>query len=161
MSVDTAREAVLPQRAGTRPRITPATPHMQLDQMGPKALHDDLWRRMAGLDGIRSGHSGISEIRTRALHLDPRLAQGPRDAFLVGTEFAHLHGDGSGSLHLALPPRRAEEAMHRGWAEPHPVVAMGYGFPTWVMLYGPRDDDELTVLWHLVLDSHAYARGQI
>lgn len=147
------------ERAGSRPRTTPITPHMQLDQQAPQALRDALWRRMTSLEGVRSGPSGISVPQTRAVHLDPRLATGPREAFMVGTEFAHLHGDGSGSLHLALPSHRAAEAIRLGWAEQHPVVAMGLGPDTLVMVYGPRDDTELTVVWQLVRESHAFARG--
>jgi hypothetical protein len=109
----------------------------------------------AGRAGWRSG---ISLPQTRALHLDPRLARGPREAFMAGTEFAHLHGDGSGSLHLALPPARAADAIGKGWAELRcPAVAMGIAPATLVMVYGPRDDNELAVVWQLLEESYAYA----
>ncbi|MGW1028259.1 luciferase domain-containing protein [Streptomyces sp. NPDC002577] len=160
MSSGTAKEAGLPERSGHRPRTTPATPHIQLDQYAPPALQQELWRLMTGLPGVTSGRSGISLPHTRALHLDPGLALGPADAFMVGTEFAHLHGDGSGSLHVALPSARAAEAIRTGWAEEHPVVAMGLGPETWVMLYGPQDDGELAVVWQLVQESHAFACGE-
>ncbi len=150
----------LPGRAGARPRTTPATPHVQLDQQAPRPLQDLLWQRMTSLDGVRTGRSGISLPQTRALHLDTRLAQGPVEAFMIGTEFAHLHGDGSGSLHVALPSDLAADAIRKGWAEQHPVVTMDMGPDTWVMLYGPRDDQELEVIWQLVRASHSFARGQ-
>ncbi|MFI7129514.1 luciferase family protein [Nonomuraea sp. NPDC050153] len=150
----------IPQRLGPRPRTTPATPHIQLDQPAPQPLQDELWRMMTGLPGVRAGRSGVSDPRSRALHLDPALATGPRMAFMVGTEFAHLHGDGSGSLHLALPPQRAAEATAAGWAEPHPVVALGMGYETWVMVYGPKDDAEFAVVWGLVQESYHFACGR-
>ena len=112
---------------------------------------------MTSLPGVRAGRSGISLPQTRALHLDPRLARGPREAFMAGTEFAHLHGDGSGSLHLALAPARAADAIGKGWAEQHPAVAMGIAPATLVMVYGPRDDSELAVVWQLLEESYAYA----
>lgn len=161
MSTDTARDTYLPERPGRRPRTTPATPHVQLDQHAPPAFNEELWHLMTGLRGVTSGRSGISLPQTRALHLDPALALGPDDAFMVGTEFAHRHGDGSGSLHVALPPDRAAEAVRSGWAEAHPVVTMGRGAETWVMLYGPQDESELAVIWQLVQDSHAFACGQV
>lgn len=151
---------ILTERVGSRPHTTPATPHMQLDQQAPQHVQDVLWQRMTSLEGVRSGPSGISLPQTRAIHLDPRLAKGLREAFMVGTEFAHLHGDGSGSLHMALPSDRAAEVIRLGWAEQHPVVAMGMGPETWVMVYGPRDDAELTVVWQLVRESHAFAHGK-
>jgi hypothetical protein len=37
------------------------------------------------------------------VHLDADLAAGPPEAFLIGTEFVHLHGPGDGGLHIAVP----------------------------------------------------------
>lgn len=72
---------------------------------------------------------------------------------------AHLHGDGSGSLHVALPREVVTDAIDKGWAEMHPAVRM-FGLPsTLVMLYGPRDQGELETLWRLVQTSYEYARG--
>jgi len=149
----------LTPRGGPRPATTPETPHVQLDQFAPADVQAELWRQMAALTGIRTGSSKISLPSSRALHLDQAAATGPADAFLVETEFAHLHGDGSGSLHLALPPAVAREVIATGRGEQHPAVALGLAHPTLVMLFGPRDADELEVVWRLVLTSHAYARS--
>ncbi|MFD4637374.1 luciferase family protein [Lentzea sp. NPDC058436] len=148
----------VPARSGPAPATTPRTPHVQLDQFAPAEIQAELWSRMAALEGVTTGPSGISFPSSRALHLDEDAATGPEDAFLVGTEFAHLHGDGSGSLHLALPLDVAHEVIAAGWAEQHPVVALGLAHPTLVMLFGPRDADELGLVWGLVRTSHAYAR---
>jgi Family of unknown function (DUF5519) len=83
----------------------------------------------------------------------------PDDAYLVDTEFAHFHGDGSGSLHMTLPLVVAREAIERDWAEMHPAARMGHAPNTLVMVYAPRDDAELTVTWELVGRSYDYARG--
>lgn len=74
---------------------------------------------MATLDGTTMGRSGIAAPTSLALHLDADLARGPDDAYLVGTEFAHFHGDGSGSLHMTLPLVVAREPTEREWAEMH------------------------------------------
>lgn len=157
----TARNGRLPARAGARPRTTPATPHLQLDQHGSRDLAQQLWRRMQRMEGVVASRSGISMPSTVAVHLHPDLAVGPDEAFMAGTEFAHLHGDGSGSLHLSLPLPVARDVIERGWGEPHPVVAMGYGPHNWVMLFGARDDAELQVVWDLVRSSYAFARGSL
>jgi hypothetical protein len=135
-------------------------PHQQLSQIAPASLQEELWGRMSRLEGVRVGPSGVSLPQTRALHLDPALALGPREAFMVGTEFAHLHGDFDGSLHAMLPRELAAEAIQRGWAELHPIAAAGQAPPTVVMLYGPRDAAELETIWELVKASHAFARGR-
>ncbi|GAA4915070.1 luciferase family protein [Streptomyces coeruleoprunus] len=151
-------QKALPRRAGERPS-TGSPVHAQLDQNGPAELRQELWRRMTALAGVRPGRSHVSLPQSQALHLDPALATGPDDAYLAGTEFAHLHGVGDGSLHVMLPPQLATEVIAKGWAEHHPLVGRGYLPGTAVMLYSPRDDDELDVVWRLVLRSHAYARG--
>jgi hypothetical protein len=135
-------------------------PHQQLDQIAPLSLQEELWNRMKELEGVRTGRSGVSLPESRALHLDQNLAAGPPEAFLVGTEFAHLHGPSDGSLHLALPEVEAAEAIEKGWGELHPVAQL-IGRPTMLMLYGPRNDSELETVRRLVQLSYAFARGQL
>lgn len=149
----------LPTRSGRRPTTGPEIPHQQLDQTAPAELQEKLWHRMATLEGIRTGRSGISLPQTRALHLHPALALGPREAFMVGSEFAHLHGATDGSLHATLPRDVAAQAIERGWAEFHPLVRPGIIPATHVMIYGPRDEAELETVWQLVEISYAFARG--
>jgi hypothetical protein len=150
---------VLPQRTGERPETRTAMPHQQLDQTAPPQLQEELWQRMTSLEGVRAGRSGVSLPATRALHLDPALALGPSDAFMAGTEFGHLHGASDGSLHLSLPAAVAEEAIEKGWAEHHPLVAQGIAPRGVVMVYGPRNEDELETVWQLVQAGYAFARG--
>lgn len=152
---------MLPRRPGARPATRPVTPHQQLDQIAPAGLQHELWRRMAALAGVTTGRSGISAPDTRALHLEPERAAGPATAFFVGTEFAHLHGEPDGSLHVALPETDAAEAIEKGWAEPHPLARDGLLPRTLVMLYGPRDGEELETVWSLVRTSHAFACGRL
>jgi hypothetical protein len=42
----------------------------------------------------------------------------------------------------------------------HPVARLGLIPPTAVMLYAPRDEDELAVIEQLVRASHAFARAE-
>ena len=80
----------------------------------------------------------------------------------AGTEFAHLHGHGpaDGSLHLMLPVSVARDAIENGWSELHPMARRGAAPQTLVMLYGPRDMEELEMVWRLVQASYAFARGE-
>jgi hypothetical protein len=135
-------------------------PHQQLSQTAPAPLQEELWRRMSALEGVRAGPSGVSLPDSRALHLDRELALGPAEAFMIGTEFAHLHGQADGSLHLTLPIELAQDAVEHGWAELHPMARAGQAPRTLVMLYGPRDTVELEAVWGLVLRSYAFVRGE-
>ncbi|MBF6229457.1 luciferase family protein [Nocardia abscessus] len=148
----------LPRRCGDRPSTREHNPHQQLSQIAPAELQEELWSRMSGLDDVLLGRSGVSLPDTRAVHLRPTMAQGPDEAYLAGTEFAHLHGHGDGSLHMCLPKDVVAQAVRQGWAEPHPMARQGYLPGTLVMVYGPRDRAELDVVWQLVRISHGFAR---
>ena len=151
----------IPPRPGPRPHVRPGTPHQQLDQLAPPPLQEALWSRMVALPYVRAGGSVISLPDTRALHLAPAVARGPREAFAPdgGTEFAHLHGVADGSLHMNLPPATAAAAIAAGWAEWHPVVIWGWVPRTLVMIYGPRDPGEVDIVFDFVRLSHAFASG--
>lgn len=73
-----------------------------------------------------------------------------------GREFAHMHPDGS--LHLSLPPDRAREAVDKGWAEPHPIASY-LGIEGMVMLYTPLDEEELEVVFQLIVESYDFITG--
>jgi hypothetical protein len=149
----------LPQRAGPRPRTTPTNPHTQLDQQpADLRLTEELARRIFSLPGVLERPSGISVPGARALTLAPEEPTGPPEAFLIDREFAHLHPHPDRSLHAMLPTGLVEQAVEAGWAEPHPVALRGLIPPTAVMLYAPRDDEELDVIEQLVKASHAFAR---
>ena len=152
----TLPDAVLPHRAGPSPDVAWDIPQQQLSQNAPVALQERLFERVSALPGIRSGDSQISVPGARAFTLPEGL--GPDDAYLVPQvrEFAHLHPDHDGSLHLALPPARAADLVAHGWGVPHPWAGtrLSAGF---VMLFGPRDDAELEVVAGVVEQAHRNA----
>jgi hypothetical protein len=150
----------LPQRLGPHPRTTPTNPHTQLDQQpADERLADELAERVFALPGVLEEPSRISVPGARALVLAPGEPTGPPEAFLVGREFAHLHPAPDHSAHAMLPPDVVREAVDAGWAEPHPVARMGLIPETAVMLYAPRDDDELVVIEALIRSSREFAGG--
>ncbi len=149
------------ERSGTRPTTSPEIPHEQLDQTPSLTIQAELWRRMIALPGVTVGASKKSVPTTRALHLDPAMARGPREAFIDGTEFAHLHGNHDGSLHASLPRDIADNAVAQGWAELHPLVRKGRRPPNLVMLYAPRDAAELETIWQFVERSYDFARTPV
>lgn len=149
----------LPQRSGARPRTTPTSPHTQLQQNPDKDIVEELARRVFALSGVEERPSSISVPGTRALWLSEEVPSGPREAFMIGREFAHIHPMPDGSLHAALPPEVAGEAIEKGWAEQHPVARMGYIPQNVVMIYAPRDEEEIEVITGLVVESYRYAGG--
>lgn len=154
-------DGLLPKRVGDRPRVSWTIPQRQESDNSPAEIQEQLFARVAALPGVTSRQSAISVPGARGLTVE-RGAGAPLDAFLVPQvgEFAHLHPGRDGSLHLALPPALAADAVARGWAVAHPLagVRLARGM---VMVYGPRTDAELDVVAGVVATSHAYATGML
>ncbi len=148
----------LPPRAGQPPEVTAGIPQHQSSQNAPPQLQDDLWKRLAALDGVRTGPTSVGVAGTRALLLDRGPATGPDSAFLLPAvgEFVHLHPDPDGSLHLALPDALAYDALAKGWAIAHPLagVRLSAGM---VLVPGPRDAAEVEIVAGIVGAAHRYA----
>ena len=107
-------EKVLPKRSGYRPRTTPTNPHSQLEQNPEREVVEELARRVLALPNVEERPSAISVPGARALWLREDVPAGPAEAFVIGREFAHLHPMPDGSLHAALPPEVAREAIRKG-----------------------------------------------
>ncbi len=146
------------RRSGPRPETTPTNPHTQLTQNAPVDLQERVYAEAGSLDGVVVGPSAVSVPGARAFHL-PDCEHAARGCFMVDREFAHLHPPRDGSLHMVLPPDTVDRAIDNGWAERHPLAGK-YGLPSnIVMVYGPRDEQELGVVLDLVRASHAFAHG--
>lgn len=151
----------LPARAGDRPRVSWTIPQQQESDNSPARLQEELFARIAALPGVSTRQSAISVPGARGLMVE-RDPAASVDAFLVPSagEFAHLHPEYDGSLHLALPPALARDAVAKGWAVAHPLagVRLARGM---VMVYGPRDAAEVEVVAGIVAASHAYATAAL
>jgi hypothetical protein len=149
----------LPERRGQRPETTETNPHSQLTQNAPESLQDLLWDKMARLPETETGPSLVSVRGARAMFVCDHCVGGPPSSFMKAREFGHIHPAHDGSLHVTLPDDVRDEALEKGWAEPHPLVARGLVPASVVMLYGPRDPEELEIIWALVQESHGFASG--
>jgi uncharacterized protein YbjT (DUF2867 family) len=142
----------LPVRSGPRPDTIGPRPHAQVSQQSPPEIHRQVAARALELRAVSRADSLVSVPGAIAFVLDEAAAGGPPEAFQVQREFAHLHPEEDGSLHMTLPPDLAAEAYEKGWAEPHPLS----GTP---LVYAPRDQDELEVVLRLLRASYEYAVG--
>lgn len=132
-------------------------PHAQIGVEPVPAVHEELFRRCFRLPEVTERATIISVPGARALWLDESLDLAHPEAIVAGREFAHIHPDGS--LHASLSPARAREAVEAGWAEPHPLASY-LGKDGMVLLYTPRNEEELDVIFSLVADSYAYVTGR-
>lgn len=109
--------------------------------------------RVGKLRGVSIGDSLVSVPGALAFHLDESVDSGPAAAFVMNHEFGHLHPPHDSSLHLMARPESICRYLENGWAEMHPDV------PGLALVFGPRDEDELEVVWSLVEDTYRYACG--
>ncbi len=132
-------------------------PHTQIGIQPVPEINTELFKRCYSLPDVQNRPTVISVPGARALWLREDLPLAHPEVIARGREFAHIHPDGS--LHIALPPERANEAVEKGWAEPHPM-AKYMDIEGMVMLYTPLDMDELDVVFRLILDSYNFVTGR-
>ena len=79
---------------------------------------------------------------------------------MIGREFAHIHPHpDNGSMHVKLAAADAKAVVEAGWGEDHYLVTQGYYPPGLIMVFSPRDDDELVTMKQIVAQSYAFATG--
>ncbi|HAS42225.1 MAG TPA: hypothetical protein DCS93_17240 [Microscillaceae bacterium] len=152
----------LPIRDGSRPETTNTNPHTQLTQQ-PKdtSYTKDLMDWAFTLHHIERQPSAVSVPGAIAMCMDDAHTCDNCNAFMVGTEFAHFHPHPDYSLHLGLPKADAEIMIDKGWGEWHPLIKRGFLPPNIVMMYAPRNQEELKVAKFILGRSYAYAKGHI
>lgn len=151
----------LPARRGERPVVTVTTPQQQTTDNAPAELQERVLDFGLGLAGVTTAPSAISVPGARGLLLG-QPSSAPAEAFLVPSvgEFAHVHPREDGSMHLALPADLAADAIRKGWAVAHPLACIRLS-PGFVMVYGPRDEQDFGVVAAILGASHAYASGTL
>jgi hypothetical protein len=149
----------LPRRNGPAPATTKQNPQQQLDQVPDRAAYAafrqmiEAWPEVTKAPSMRAPHGTVG------LYLDASEAHGPAEAFLLGTEFAHLHPLPDGSLHMVLPPEMHAAAVAHGWGIPHPMAGMPTVSTQTILIFAPRDAAERTVISGFVAAAEAFARG--
>ena len=148
----------LPTRTTPRPATTDSVPHVQLNVETVPALRDELLRRVADIPDVEIRQTVISLPGAKGFWLADELPLARPDAIVRGREFAHVHPDGS--LHAALDPQTARAAVTAGWAVPHPWANQRPGWEGFVMIYSPMSEDEVDVVFKLVLESYRFVTGR-
>lgn len=151
----------LSPRQGAAPKTTDRLPHSQLTQHGPDEIIQKLHDWCFSLAGVVNEPSGISVPGTRALIMDGSV-EANSEAFMVGREFAHIHPQpDNGSMHVKLLPADASEVVKKGWGEDHYLVTQGHYPPGLVMLFSPRDEEELETIQSIVKRAYEFATGAV
>ena len=150
-----------PFREGPSPVTPDGIPHQQLNQNAPVPMQEALRASASALPGINFEPTPFSLMGSVGWRLDESLAQGPAEAFIPRSlEFVHQHVPADGSMHMLLPLEFARAALGKGWGVIHPLNDSISGENSeYVMIFGPRDEDELKTIWIIVQISYYQARG--
>ncbi|MEM1259226.1 MAG: hypothetical protein AAGH81_11895 [Bacteroidota bacterium] len=152
----------LPKRKGERPLTTNTNPHQQLEQQPDDLSYVERLKKWAfKLAHIEKKPSLVSVPGSIALFMEAAYSCTSCNAFMADTEFAHFHPHPDHSLHLGLPTTDAQVIIDKGWGEWHPLIERGYLPPNMIMMYAPRNEEELEVTQFILNHSYDFARGNI
>ena len=146
-------QLTVPPRSGPRPAVSPAPmgtkwAQSQFSQQAPPEMQENLVGRVLGLRDVTIAPSGISVPGARGFFLDYARFTAPMFAV---NEFAHIHPDFDGSLHVMASPELCRRIATSGWGELHARTDQV------AMVYGPRDDDEVGTVFSIVEIAYRYA----
>ncbi|RSL70669.1 hypothetical protein CEP51_006352 [Fusarium floridanum] len=142
----------LPYRAGPRPVVAGIAPQRQLDQHGSQVCYRAVRRSMEKLASRIPKKFG-TERSCLEKHGLALFARHPLQTNCQG-EICHVH-DSDHSMHMCLHPDDIKEVLDKGWGQRHPLAWRSRFLkspvsPDFVMIYAPRDDEELQVICNVI-----------
>ncbi|KAJ7052564.1 hypothetical protein C8F01DRAFT_997919 [Mycena amicta] len=155
------------ERRGSRPQTGwHSAPHRQIDRLPSeemaKRLEEMFAKHVAANPKlVQLVESSPHEQLHPGMVIHPDIATPHRDAEWAVREIAHIHPTDH-SMHLVLSPADSKVAIELGWAERHPLSGVFKMFPlpgTYLLVYAPRDDEELEIVERLLIASIKYMTG--
>ncbi|KAJ0158676.1 hypothetical protein CTA2_11089 [Colletotrichum tanaceti] len=163
----------VPRRRGDRAELGGIVPHRQLSQHAPERMREYIRNLFANAvtqnPTLLESKRSLYERNNSALFVSaPVLASSPAVPAACRTargEIGHYHGDLS--VHMYLSPADARLAVEKGWAERHRLaLPRGSLFEgrfrvadSYLMIYGPRDEDEMEILAAFLRNGIRYMTG--
>ncbi|KIW85386.1 hypothetical protein Z517_00776 [Fonsecaea pedrosoi CBS 271.37] len=169
----------LPLRKGDRAAVGGIIPHRQLSQHSPdemKPYITNMFKNVVVQNSelleerlsIYEKHNPAIFIREDILASeDPSAPKPSSTAYTARGECGHVHPDYS--IHLYLSPADARLIIEKGWGERHrlskPKTARlkfekAHVADTYLMIYGPRDTDEIEVVRKILQNSVRFMSGR-
>src|ERR1700730_717360 len=148
--------AGLPARKGRRPQTFRGPLHIQCDGYGDSRYVNQLVDQVLTWPQIESIPTPVSAPDTISIRLAEMEPTEESSAFLTAREFGRVLLRVP-TIYLALPLVSAHWAIVRGWAEPHYLASFGLMPAGAVVVYTPRDEQELGVCYILFSESYHFA----
>ncbi|KAL4742880.1 hypothetical protein BDV11DRAFT_150476 [Aspergillus similis] len=166
--------AKIPTRPGPRPTVAGIAPQRQITQKPGPVMYDALASEIHRLalehpNTLYTATSCFEKHSTGIFYRLPTImtaaassSKSPKTAssthnhrITCNGEVCHSHPS-DGSLHLTLHPADVKLVLERGWAQRHPLARDSLWWvtklvpPGFVMIYAPRNEDELKVVVEII-----------
>lgn len=153
----------LPKRKGSRPKIMPRTmPQRQV----PEPITPSARKILQSLaQSLASAHPDILEAKssqTEGRSTDGLYARKDLETLnpiarnrILDHEIAHAH-PADNSLHVWMSEVDARTVIEAGWGQRFPLTFVDKG---WIMVYAPRDDEEMEVVERIVKAGVGFIAG--
>ncbi|KAH7915648.1 hypothetical protein BJ138DRAFT_1141364, partial [Hygrophoropsis aurantiaca] len=153
--------ASIKERRGERPATTwHVFPSRQLNKFAPSDIQS---RLIAIFDKHANANPSLVEVvpsRFERIHpaiVINSLKDSPHKAAIMAKrEICHIHRGRDFSLHATMAPQDCKLVIERGWGERHPLAGSHFLPKEYVLLYAPRDDEELAVVEKLMCAAIGY-----
>ncbi|KAH8730800.1 hypothetical protein GQ44DRAFT_420096 [Phaeosphaeriaceae sp. PMI808] len=153
----------VPKRAGNRPYLTRWTlPQRQFPEPITPAASVALKNMMQEFASTYAASIETRPSKTEggtgaAIYVKPDVKTINPVASKIFYEIAHVH-PAENSLHVYVSPKDARMVIEKGWGQRFPVTWLAP--PSWVMVYAPRNEEEVEVVREIVRAGVCFAIGQ-
>ena len=145
----------LPIRKGNRPMTIHGPLHLQCSNHGDDRLLRQLVEEMAAWPGIEPSPLPVASADLVSIRVSEDVANDDLSVFITGREFGRVQFS-SPTIYLILPLSCAHWTIVRGWAEPHYSASFGLVPPGVMVIYTPRDEQEVAVCRWLFRASYTF-----
>jgi hypothetical protein len=156
MTAEPLASNALPARKGSRPKTIVGPLHIQCNGYGDPKYLNQLVDDVLTWPHIESTPTFVSPPDTIPIRLEEIATTSDSSAFISAREFARVLL-GAPTIYLALPLVSAHWAIVRGWAEPHYLRSFGLMPAGAVLVYTPKDREELAVCYSLFAEAYHFA----
>ncbi|QSZ29069.1 hypothetical protein DSL72_003579 [Monilinia vaccinii-corymbosi] len=170
----------IPTRSGPRPKVAGIAPQRQISQYGSRAMYRLLRTSLNNL-----AHRHADKLKTDVSCFEKKglalFSTSPINTTCRG-EICHVHHSDN-SFHMCLHPEDAKVILEKGWGERHPMAGaeapraisnflscLPNSLSAWlsprvvpeqfVMVYAPRNKDELQVVCHIIEAAAFWVSGE-
>ena len=148
--------AGLPARKGQRPKTIAGPLHIQCSGHGDPKYLNRLLDDVLSWPYVEPAPRPANRSDTIHIRLTEVVAGNDSSAFISTREFARVLL-GAPTIVLALPLVCAHWAIVKGWAEPHYLRSFGLMPPGAVVVYTPKNREDLAVCYALCSESYHFA----